>query len=178
MKQQKKQNTTISRILVPTDFSTCSTEALEYAMALAKPLKADLILAHVIQPFPYNLVEGTTFADYGYGDRLTPQVQRLLDELSKRPLKEKLSVETHLISGAPFREIIKLAKREGADLIVMGTHGRSGVDRLIIGSVAEKVVRLSPCPVLTVHSAPAVPKRRTVKQRQKTGAAKKKAVGF
>lgn len=124
MRQQKKRKRFLSRILVPTDFSACSIEALEYAIALAKPLKADLILAHVIEPFPYNLVEGMSFSDYG--ERLTPPTRRLLDHLSKRPIKEKISVKTCLIEGVPFREIIKMAGRERADLIVMGTHGRTG----------------------------------------------------
>lgn len=172
MKPRKKQNRIISRILVPSDFSECSAEALEYAMALAKPLRADLILVHVIEPFPYKLVEGMTFSDYGYGAQLaqlTSQIQVLLDKISKHPLKEKLSVETHLISGTAFREITQLAEREGIDLIVMGTHGRTGINRLITGSVAEKVVRLAPCPVLTVRSRPAAPRRKMSKTRRKAG---------
>lgn len=169
MKPRKKQNRIISRILVPSDFSECSAEALEYAMALAKPLRADLILVHVIEPFPYKLVEGMTFSDYGYGAQLTSQIQVLLDKISNQLLKEKLSVETHLISGTAFREITQLAEREGIDLIVMGTHGRTGINRLITGSVAEKVVRLAPCPVLTVRSRPAAPRRKMSKTRRKAG---------
>lgn len=162
----RKQTRTISRIMVPTDFSPDSAEALEYAIALAKQLKADLILAHVIEPFPYNLVEGMAFSDYG--ERLTPPVQRLLNHQSKRAIKEKIPVKTRLIEGAPFREIIKMAKRERADLIVMGTHGRTGIDHLLAGSVAEKVVRLSPCPVLTVRSVPAASKPGSGKARSKS----------
>ena len=160
-----KQNSTISRILVPIDFSACSTAALDYAVALAKPLNADLILIHVIEPFPYNVIEGLTFVDYGA--RLTSETQALLDTLSKRPLKEKLSVATHLTGGVPFREIIYMAEREKADLIVMGTHGRTGFDHLFTGSVAEKVVRLASCPVLTIRSERTPSKKKTVKRARK-----------
>lgn len=167
MQRHKKQNKSISRILVPTDFSECSAAALDYAVALAKPLNADLILAHVIEPFPYSVIEGLTFVDYGA--RLTSETQALLDILSRKPLKEKLSVATHLTSGMPFREIIDLAERENADLIVIGTHGRTGFDHLITGSVAEKVARLAPCPVLLVRPKPNVLKEKPVKRTRKKG---------
>jgi nucleotide-binding universal stress UspA family protein len=165
MQRHEKQNKTISRILVPTDFSGCSAAALDYAVALAKPLNADLILTHVIEPLPYSMIEGLTFVDYGA--RLTSETQSLLDSLSKKPLKEKLSVATHLTSGMPFREIIDLAERENADLIVMGTHGRTGFDHLITGSVAEKVARLAPCPVLLVRPKPNVLKEPVKRTRKK-----------
>ena len=155
----------ISRIQVPLDFSDCSTAALDYAVALAKPLNADLILTHVIEPFPYSVIEGLTFVDYGA--RLTSETQSLLDALSKRPLKERLSVATHLTSGIPFREILFLAEREKADLIVMGTHGRSGFERFMTGSVAEKVVRLAPCPVLTLRPKPATAGRKQPQRARK-----------
>lgn len=155
----RKGKRRVSRILVPTDFSECSVAALDYAVALAKPLNADLILVHVIEPFPYNVIEGLTFVDYGA--RLTSETQALLDRLSKRALREKLSVATHLTGGIPFREIIDMAKREKADLIVIGTHGRTGFSHLITGSVAERVVRLAPCPVVTIRlQAPAPPPKK------------------
>lgn len=169
MKQRKEKNV-ISRILVPTDFSERSTEALEYAISLAKSLHADLILVHVLEPFPYAAVNGMAFINF-FEERLIPEAQALLDHLSKRPLREKLSVETHLTTGIPSREIINLAEREGADLIVMGTHGRTGINHLMAGSVAEKVVRLSPYPVLTVHSRPATSKRETAVPRRKVATA-------
>lgn len=174
MKQIKKEKNVISRILVPTDFSDCSAEALDDAIALAKVFQADLILVHVIEPFPYAAVEGIAFIHPV--ERLSLQAQALLDQLSKRPLKEKLSVETHLTSGVPSKEIVKLAEREGADLIVMGTHGRTGVDHLFAGSVAEKVVRLSPCPVLTVHPRRGVSKGAVAKPARRVRG-NKQAVG-
>jgi nucleotide-binding universal stress UspA family protein len=108
-----------------------------------------------------------------YEERLVPETQALLDRLSKRLLKEKLSVETRLTSGVPSKEIVKLAERQGADLIVMGTHGRSGIDHLFAGSVAEKVVRLSPCPVLTVHARRAIPKGNAAKPRRRVQSIRK-----
>ncbi|TAK10397.1 MAG: universal stress protein [Candidatus Manganitrophaceae bacterium] len=167
MKHKKKEKV-ISRILVPTDFSDCSTEALEYAVSLAKPLQADLILAHVIEPFPYSGVDGMAFINFE--ERLIPEAQALLDKTSRRLSGEKLSVETHLTSGIPSHEIVNLAEREGADLIVMGPHGRTGINHLMAGSVAEKVVRLSPCPVLTVHSRPAASKQKGAVPRRKVAA--------
>ncbi|HZR45661.1 MAG TPA: universal stress protein [Candidatus Manganitrophaceae bacterium] len=153
------ERSAVSRILVPTDFSDCSVAALDYAVALAKPFNADLILVHVIEPFPYNVIDGLTFVDYGA--RLASETQALLDRLSKRALKEKLSVATRLTEGIPFREIINMAKREKADLIVIGTHGRTGMTHLITGSVAERVVRLAPCPVVTVRmQAPVLPPKK------------------
>lgn len=168
MKRKEKKEKLISWILVPTDFSECSTEALEYAMSLAKPLQADLILTHVIEPFPYTAVNGIAFINFE--ERLIPEARALLDKFSQRPLEEKLSVETHLTSGIPSREIITLAEREGADLIVMGTHGRTGINHLMAGSVAEKVVRLSPCPVLTVHPRAAASKQKRAVPRRKVAA--------
>lgn len=168
MKRKGKKEKLISRILVPTDFSECSTEALEYAMSLAKPFQADLILTHVIEPFPGAAVNGIAFINFE--ERLIPEARALLDKFSQRPLEEELSVETHLTRGIPSREISTLAEREGADLIVMGTHGRTGINHLMAGSVAEKVVRLSHCPVLTVHSRAAASKQKSAVPRRKVAA--------
>ena len=165
MQNRKKLRRAVSRILVPTDFSDCSAAALEFAVTLAKPFHAALILVHVIEPLPYNGMEGLMLIDYQ--PLLKSRAKALLDRLSKLPLKENLPVATHLTDGIPFREIINLAKREKADLIVIGTHGRTGFDHLLTGSVAEKVVRLSTCPVVAVHSQPAVPRRKGMKRKRK-----------
>ena len=142
----------IRTILVPTDFSSCSGAALEYAIMTAKRFKADLILIHVIEPFPYGVLESLVAPDPM--GTLKSETQSLLDQLSKKALNEGLSVETHIVIGIPYREIVKRAKRDEAYMIVMGTRGRTGVERLLIGSVAEKVVRSASCPVLTVQAAP------------------------
>lgn len=141
MRHQSKEKNFISRILVPTDFSDRSAAAFRYAIALAKPLKAHLILVHVIDP-----TEGLAF---------THDRRRLLDDLSKGALKEKIPVEVHLAHGAPLEEILHSAKREKADLIVLGAHERSGADHLFTECVAEKVTEAAPCPVVTVRSRPA-----------------------
>lgn len=163
MPKQRRQAGAISRILVPTDFSECSAAALERAIIFAKPFKACLILVHILEPYSYNMAEGLTFINYG--ERLISRTQALLDNLSKKIVKETLSVEVHLIMGLPFREIIRLAGQKKADLIVMGTHGRTGIGHLLTGSVAEKVVRLAPCPVVTVRAQPAGSKEKRARPR-------------
>jgi nucleotide-binding universal stress UspA family protein len=141
----------VKKILVPTDFSEGSEPAVQYAAMMARVLKAHLCLVHVIQPYAYAMTE--TFNVVDHYSALKAIAEPLLDQARKGLQKAGVSVETDLLSGVAHREILKAARRIKADLIVMGTHGRSGVDHLLLGSVAEKVVRLSPCPVLTVRTA-------------------------
>jgi len=143
MDPQTNQKSPVSRILAPTDFSDCAAGGLDYAVTLAKSFNAALILIHVVEANPYTIAQGLNLINYK---------ERLLSDLSKRLLKEKIAAEAHLVHGIPFREIVHLAEREKADLIVIGTHGRTGFDHLITGSVAEKVLRLAPCPVITLCS--------------------------
>ena len=86
-----------------------------------------------------------------YVEDETQEVKKMLDAEQKAPWTEGIVVKTALRHGPPFVEIIKYAKENGVDMIVMGTHGRSGLAHMMLGSVAEKVVRKAPCPVLTVH---------------------------
>jgi universal stress protein A len=140
------------RILVPLDFSEQSLRALAYAKTLAKPFAASLDLLHVV-PNPY-------IADPS--GRYTPLPQNFLDELeqdARTRLNEVLtpderkafSVRSIVKVGDPLFEIVEYARLEHVDLIVMGTHGRTGISHLFLGSVAERVVRTAPCPVLTVR---------------------------
>src|SRR3990167_2415977 len=99
MKMEKGPD--IRTILVPTDFSPCSRAALEYAIMTAKRFKADLILIHVIEPFPYGVLESLVAPD-PMGS-LKSETQSLLDQLSKKALNEGLSVETHIVIGIPYR---------------------------------------------------------------------------
>jgi len=141
----------INKILVPTDFSEGSEPAVQYAAMMARVLKAHVCLVHVIQPYAYAMTE--TFNVVDHYSALKAIAEPMLDQVRKGLQKAGLTVETDLLSGVAHREILEKARRTGADLIVMGTHGRSGVDHLLLGSVAEKVVRLSPCPVLTIRTA-------------------------
>jgi nucleotide-binding universal stress UspA family protein len=147
-----------TRILVPTDFSEPSDAALDYARAMAAKFGSTLQLLHVVEaPF----VSGP-FASEVYVSEM-PAVQMELFEDAKARLghrltpsdRARLHATSEIICGGSARSIIDYAAERGIDLIVMGTHGRSGMAHLLMGSVAEKVVRGAPCPVLTVRTAPA-----------------------
>jgi nucleotide-binding universal stress UspA family protein len=140
---------TLEKILVPTDFSDHAGQAIKYVSELAKRFGSELHLLNVVQPL-------TTHVSYGgpIPDVLLHPEQPALDELERlsEPDLEHLSrVERCVRTGPPFLEIVRYAKDQDIDLIVMGTHGRTGLVHALIGSVAEKVVRKSPCPVLTVR---------------------------
>jgi nucleotide-binding universal stress UspA family protein len=148
---------TISRILVPTDFSDTSDAALAYAKTMAARLGASLHLIHVFQD-PYTL---GAYAPEVYAP-MPPEVrdgalraaeQRLFERLDATE-KRRFRGTTEVVTGLTAKQIVKYATDRGMDLIVMGTHGRSGMAHLLLGSVAEHVVRTSQCPVLTVRDAP------------------------
>jgi len=133
------------RILVPIDFSTGSDAALEMATSLARDSGGSLVLAHV-EIIPLSAAGG----EYLYAVP-EPPTEELLAKLNAIELPDsQVPVERRLLAGDPADAIIRLAKTEDVDLIVMGTHGRRGLTRLLMGSVAEAVVRAAPCPVLTV----------------------------
>ena len=134
-----------ARILVPTDFSAPSEAALAYGRELANRFDAALHLIHVAEnPFLRAVV----------GDRRSLEdalVRRLQDRLTEADSRRG-AVAMLEQSDEPANEILRYAKAANIDLIVMGTHGRTGLARVVLGSVAEAVVRAAPCPVLTVHS--------------------------
>jgi universal stress protein A len=147
-------------ILHPTDFSTPSKYALEYAVACAKEFEAKLYLLHVIQeiqigtyygvptlPPPAQLVLDRDEIMMG----IEKQASKALEEVLPPEVRGTIPVQYLIRHGAPFLEIIRCAEQIEADMIVCGTHGRTGLKHAIIGSVAEKVVRKSPCPVLSVR---------------------------
>ena len=141
------------RILHPTDFSRASAPAMAKALQLARRDGAELLVAHVLLP-PAPLV-GDGFVSAGaYGAldvAARKDAQKRLAALVARAKKTKVRVKGLLLRGIPHLQIPHTAKLKRADLIVMGTHGRSGLSRLFLGSVAERVIRLAPCPVLTVR---------------------------
>ncbi len=133
------------RILVPIDFSAGSEAALEMATSLARDSGGSLILTHV-EIIPLSAAGG----EYLYAIP-EPPTEELLAKLNAVAVPDsQVPVERRLLAGDPADAIIRLAETEGADMIVMGTHGRRGLTRLLMGSVAEAVVRAAPCPVLTV----------------------------
>lgn len=139
----------LKRILVPTDFGRTSEAALRYGLALARAFKAQLYLLHVPE-HPGDAAE----TEYPIGLFATMQNaahDRLSHLLTAVEVSEFAPVCAMRI-GKPYDEIVKYAAECEIDLIVMGTHGREGVARVVMGSVAERVVRKAPCPVLTVHN--------------------------
>jgi len=137
----------VSKILVPIDFSTLGQAALEMATSLARDQGAKLLIVHVEEP-PVAYGGGELY--YGLEEPDREALQRMLSEVV--PTDTTVNYEHRLIVGSPATAIVFLAEKENVDMIVMPTHGRTGLSRLLMGSVAEEVVRKAKCPVLTVKS--------------------------
>ena len=130
------------RILFPTDFSEASQAAFDHAVSLARDTGATLLIAHVEEP------------PLPYGEAIMALPERVDEELRQQLeciVPDAVPCEHRLLIGDPAGEIVRLAELEHVDLIVMGTHGRTGLSRLILGSVAEAVVRRAACAVYTVR---------------------------
>ena len=139
------------KILVPTDFSHGGDAALDLATTLAKERGATLLIVHVEEP-PAAYGAGEMY--YGMPDPVTDDLRKMLDQVG--PTDPQVPCQRRLITGDPATAIAHLAQEEGVEWIVMATHGRTGLMRLLMGSVAEAVVRRAPCPVVTLRqpSAP------------------------
>ena len=142
----------IQKILVPIDFSDYSKSALKYAVNFCKNCKAEMILIYVVEPVIYP-------PDFSMGQIAIPSVnaewderaRQELDKLAKEEIPSNVPVKTIIKTGKPFVEIVETASELDVDLIIIATHGRSGVEHILFGSTAEKVVRKAPCPVLTLR---------------------------
>jgi len=143
----------LNRILAPTDFSEYSKSALNYACEFAEVFGAELHLLHVLQDMAVSIEEpGLAFASTGdYAAEYQASAEQSLSQLLDSEWETGKRVVREVIPGVPFLEIVRYAKANDIDLIVIGTHGRTGLAHVLIGSVAEKVVRKAPCPVLTVR---------------------------
>jgi nucleotide-binding universal stress UspA family protein len=142
----------IRTILVATDFSECAQQAVEEAVELARQFTANLTLLHVYHLPAHAYMEGSLL----YSDEIRKAVEaQALSELGKlKTLAERRlerGVEARTLMGVPYVEIVEEARRGNYDLIVVGTHGRTGLKHFFLGSVAERVVQLAPCRVLTVR---------------------------
>lgn len=139
------------RILVPTDGSPTSERALRHAAAVAGVHDADI---HVIYALDTSVHAGLPMetAWEGVDTLLRSDAEEALADAERIGDELGISVETHLVEGKPSRQIVTFAEDEGCDLIVMGTQGRGGIDRLLLGSVAEKVVRAANIPVTTIRN--------------------------
>jgi nucleotide-binding universal stress UspA family protein len=133
-----------NKIVFPTDFSSYSAAALEQAASLARDTGAKLLIVHVEEP-------PVVYGDVDLNYHLQPSNREELTAALARvaPAAGDVKVEHHLLSGSPADEIVRFAADQRADLIVMSSHGRTGLSRLLMGSVAEAVVRRANCPVLT-----------------------------
>ena len=142
--------TSIKHILLPIDFSDCSLRATEYALAIAARFHCTLHLLHVIEDPVVYLPAFESYPLPSHQHLETYAQDRLENWISPED-SEGLNLELQWMHGKPFIRIVEYARDCQLDLIVIGTHGRGAAAQLIMGSVAEKVVRKSPCPVLTVH---------------------------
>jgi len=140
----------IKKLLLPTDFSEYSQFSLKYAAALAESFAAKVYVLHVHESYPQGaLFEGMVY-DADVAAKVEAGARRDLDAVVAQLTTRQIQAEPVFTSGQPYLQILRLAEELEVDLIVMATHGRRGISHLIFGSNAEKVVRLSPCPVLTV----------------------------
>ncbi len=142
----------LERVLFSTDFSEPAERAGEYACALAERFGAELHVLHVVETHLVGTPQfGMGLAIADRVKRSQPEVERALGEMFQEQRNAGQKVVCGTSEGAAYLEIIEYAKRHDVDLIVMGTHGRSGLEQILIGSVAERVVRMAGCPVLTVR---------------------------
>lgn len=142
----------LKTILVPVDFSRHSSKALAYAMAFADQFRASIVLLHVVEPmvYPENYVTVPSVTDDINGSLITAAEERLAElRESIGPVDVQITAKTRL--GRPYVEIAEAAQEMRADLVILATHGHTGLKHVLLGSTAERVVRHAPCPVLTVR---------------------------
>jgi len=144
----------LRRILFPTDFSDLSLHAFKYARSFAEAYKAELHVLHVVdEAFQYWMAMGPNSMPVGPApDELEDVSRKELDKFVQTHMADVTAPLVQAVgSGRPFLEIIAYARRQGIDLIVIATHGRGELKHALLGSVAERVVRKAPCPVLTIR---------------------------
>lgn len=140
------------RILVATDFGEVSTPAFQEALLMAKENGAELLIANAYQP--PSVVEADTVAPGVYEEwdsNIRTDIEKKLNALVEQAKAAGVEARPLILPGVPDRAITEAAKENDADLVIMGTHGRKGVSRLFLGSVASRVISTAPCPVMTVH---------------------------
>lgn len=142
-----------AKILVPIDFLPHSAEAVRRATDLAIQHSAEVVLLHAYEPGEYPATPGAVIYDAEQLHHMSSKVRARLDAVRRDadPLGRQ-RISTRVVQGPPLRAIIEVVTREPFDLIVMGTHGRTGVGRVVLGSIAEQVTRRAPCPVLTIKA--------------------------
>jgi nucleotide-binding universal stress UspA family protein len=142
----------IRRILFPTDFSEYAEDAWPYAVRFAKEFDAELHLLHVVAPPPALVyTESIVYDPKDLEDSRVADAEVALGRLVGAAQDLELTARSRVCTGVPFHEILEYARGQDIDLIVMATHGRTGLAHALLGSVTEKVVRRAPCPVLTIR---------------------------
>ena len=150
--QRSSRAVSYRRILWPTDFSPLAKTALPYAVDLAGDAGAELVLLHVLTPpmaYAGPEIPGVLWGELQQKNRVVAREE--LRRLAAGVKGPKVRVHTVLAEGVPFDQILRVVKRLRCDLIVIATHGRTGLAHMVVGSVAENVVRRAACPVLTVR---------------------------
>jgi nucleotide-binding universal stress UspA family protein len=142
---------TAQHILVPTDFSAYADQALDYAIAFAQALQARLTLLHVFHLSPLSVGDMPPAVLSATLQEMETSAQQRMQATLARVHHGGLQADSAIIEGIPLQTILDTAHARGVDLIIMGTHGRTGLTHAFMGSVAEKVVRLAPCPVLVTR---------------------------
>lgn len=140
-------------VLVPIDFGPGSDAALAYALELAKPLGAEIVVLNAWDLPPIGFPEGALLVSGELSQRLGDNAREGVARVVRESSSYGVTMRGIAKQGDPWRAIVDAAEEVGAGLIVMSTHGRRGLPRALLGSVAEKVVRTAPCPVLTVHTS-------------------------
>jgi nucleotide-binding universal stress UspA family protein len=144
---KKKSKNSKKRLLVPVDFSTAAAPLIAFARQLARDLDAAITVLHVIEPFHVDWRMDTT----AFQRQQRLEATKSLRQLMKREFKDVNEARAALRSGYPVEEITEFARRSRTDMIVIATHGRTGMKRVLLGSVAERVVRHAHCPVVVVR---------------------------
>jgi nucleotide-binding universal stress UspA family protein len=141
------------KILFPVDLSKVTPEIAPWVLQMAERFGAEIHLIFVVRNLHHYDSMGTTFPQTieAFLEELVANAEKRIEEFASKGLKRYPHVETKVVVGDPSEEILRYVRNENIDLIVMGTHGRKGLDRILFGSVAEHVVRMSPVPVLTIN---------------------------
>jgi nucleotide-binding universal stress UspA family protein len=150
----------IQRIVVATDFSEIADTVVDQALDLARQLGASITLVHAYEIPIYGFPEGVLVAPPDIASRIGSSAEAQLERLAKRHADSGVPISTVLRMGAAWDEINAVAEEQSADLIVVGTHGRRGLARALLGSTAERILRTATRPVYAVHAAASAPAKR------------------
>ena len=143
----------IKKIVCPTDFSDPSYEALKTAVEMAGHFSSELIVVHVITPIPFIPIhdDPSSFNLPLYEKEMEASARKSLDEVFNEKIPESINSRTVVMQGDPATQIVRLADDEHAEMIIIATHGLTGLRKFMFGSVTEKVVRFANCPVLSIR---------------------------